>query len=191
MPPPAFTVTSVPDHLPPILFFLMLSPRAKRAQSHCVSQARSYKPAMSPEFQSRFTVLEDDFAIAHLVADADPSLRELGPLGHIRDLGRRLPELPEAEKTDVNLVRGCISKAWLVVEPSLDGIMHFHGNAEAETTRGLIAILMQLLNGLPFSDIREFDVRDTWAKLHITEGLSSRRTGGVLAMVDRLKAAVA
>ncbi|MEI9904025.1 MAG: SufE family protein [Asticcacaulis sp.] len=55
--------------------------------------------------------------------------------------------------------------------------------------RGLIAILMDLLNGLPFSDVLGFDVRATLTALNLADNLGSQRTNGLLSMVERLKRA--
>ena len=60
-----------------------------------------------------------------------------------------------------------------------------------DLVKGLIAVLIRLLDGLPYSEIQDFSIRDTLAKLGLNEALSSQRTNGLMSMVERLKRATA
>lgn len=137
---------------------------------------------MSPEFQARLSELHDTFDLLD-----DWELR----LQHVIDLGRDLPPLQPEERTDATRVLGCASKVWLVVDGPADGSLHFRAESDAFIVKGLIAILMALLNGLPFSDILAFDVRATLTALNLADNLGSQRTNGLLSMVERLKRAAA
>ncbi len=141
---------------------------------------------MSPEFQSRLNDLLDEF---ELFDDWEERYR------YIIDLGKDLTPLKPEEKTDATKVLGCASQVWLVMDPppggGSDGILRFRGESDAFIVRGLIAVLIRLLNGLPYSAIQDFSIRDTLAKLGLNEALSSQRTNGLMSMVERLKKATA
>ncbi len=135
---------------------------------------------MSPEYQTRLTDLTDEF---DLFDDWEERYR------YIIDLGKDLPPLKPEERTDATRVLGCASQVWLVID-SVDGALQFRGESDAFIVKGLIAVLVRLLNGLPVDDIREFSVRELLDRLGLNEALSSQRTNGLMSMVERLKKAV-
>ena len=110
---------------------------------------------------------------------------------YIIDLGKDLAPLSEDEKTEATRVRGCASQVWLVMDPAPEGVLRFRGDSDAFIVRGLIAVLIRLLNGLPYSEIQDFSIRDTLSRLGLDEALSSQRTNGLMSMVERLKRATA
>ena len=134
------------------------------------------------EFQARLTDLLDEF---DLFDDWEDRYR------YIIDLGKDLTPLKPEEKTAATKVLGCASQVWLVIDNAPAGILRFRGESDAFIVRGLIAVLIRLLDGLPYSDIQDFSIRDTLAKLGLNEALSSQRTNGLMSMVERLKKATA
>ncbi|MFM8939726.1 MAG: SufE family protein, partial [Phenylobacterium sp.] len=97
---------------------------------------------------------------------------------HVIDLGRTLAPLDEAERTEVNRVRGCASQVWLVTEPQADGSLTFRGDSDAHIVRGLIALLLGLVSGLPAREIAAFDAKEALNRLGLSGHLSSQRTNG-------------
>ena len=49
---------------------------------------------------------------------------------YLIDMGRRLPELPEADRSEANRIRGCQSQVWFVSEER-DGRLYFRAISEA------------------------------------------------------------
>lgn len=142
-----------------------------------------YIPGMSAaDFQSRLSDLLDEF---ELFDDWEERYR------YIIDLGKDLPSLKPEEKTDATRVLGCASQVWLVIDAAPDGVLRFRGESDAFIVKGLIAVLMRLLNGLSFADIQAFSIRETLHRLGLDEALSSQRTNGLISMVERLKRAAA
>jgi len=135
-----------------------------------------------PEFQARLNDLLDEF---ELFDDWEERYR------YIIDLGKDLAPLKPEEKTDATKVLGCASQVWLVMDAGPEGILRFRGESDAFIVKGLIAVLIRLLDGLPYSEIQNFSIRDTLAKLGLNEALSSQRTNGLMSMVERLKKATA
>ncbi|ESQ79658.1 SufE family protein [Asticcacaulis sp. YBE204] len=134
---------------------------------------------MTDSFDTRLNDLLEEF---ELFDDWEERYR------YIIDMGRALAPLADAEKTEATRVRGCASQVWLVMDDGPEGTLNFRGESDAHIVKGLIAILVRLLNGLPLSEIRDFSIRDTLTKLGLDEALSSQRTNGLISMVERLKA---
>ena len=134
------------------------------------------------EFQARLNDLLDAF---ELFDDWEDRYR------YIIDLGKDLAPLKPEEKTSATKVLGCASQVWLVIDEATPGILRFRGESDAFIVKGLIAVLIRLLDGLAYSDIQDFSIRDTLAKLGLNEALSSQRTNGLMSMVERLKKATA
>ena len=106
---------------------------------------------------------------------------------HIIDLGRNLPEFDEKHKTEANLVRGCMSKVWLVYEKQ-DGKIIFRGNSDAHIVRGLVAIIIMIFSGKTPKQIRDTDATSILTDLGLSQHLSPMRTNGLFSMVERIKA---
>ncbi len=104
----------------------------------------------------------------------------------IIDLGKTLPPLDEACKTPANLVRGCQSQVWLVVEMR-GATMHFSIDSDAQIVRGLIAIVLAALQDKPPEEIRTFDMEGLFAQLDLLSHLSQTRGNGLRAMVARIR----
>ena len=138
-------------------------------------------PPMSPEYQSRLTDLTDEF---DLFDDWEERYR------YIIDLGKDLTPLAPEERSDATRVLGCASQVWLVID-STEETLQFRGESDAFIVKGLIAVLIRVLDGLPVDDIREFSVREFLDRLGLNEALSSQRTNGLMSMVERLKKATA
>src|SRR3954469_23510300 len=68
---------------------------------------------------------------------------------YLIELGRKLPPMPDAQKTEASKVRGCMSQVWLTgeVKPGAPTRLEFRGDSDAHIVRGLIAILFALTSG--------------------------------------------
>ena len=106
---------------------------------------------------------------------------------YVIDLGRTLAPLSDAERSDVNKVRGCASQVWLVTEPDPGGRLTFRGDSDAHIVRGLIAILLRLYSGRPAAEILAFDARAAFERLGLSGALSAQRSNGLFSMVERIR----
>ena len=106
----------------------------------------------------------------------------------IIDLGRALPALDEADKTEDRLVRGCQSLVWLV--SSFDtghGTLHLAIDSDAHIVRGLIAIVLAACNDHTPEQILDFDMESLFTELDLMAHLSPTRGNGLRAMVARIR----
>lgn len=103
-------------------------------------------------------------------------------LKFIIGLGRNMPPMDPKLKIDQFLVRGCISKAWLVPEFK-DGSVTFHADSEAMTVKGIMSVLLEVLDGLTPQQILEED-GTFLAEVGITEHLSMNRRNGLANFLE-------
>lgn len=105
---------------------------------------------------------------------------------HVIDLGKEMNPLDDALKVPATKVDGCASQVWL--HPRIEGgVFSFDGDSDAMIVRGLIAVLRCLYNGLSLSDVLAVDARAEMERLGMNEHLSSQRSNGLRAMIERIR----
>ncbi len=105
---------------------------------------------------------------------------------YIIDLGKDLPAMDDALKTDERLVRGCQSQVWLV-DDAEGGQIRFQADSDAHIVRGLLAIVLAAYNGKTRQQILDFDTEAYFSQLDLVKHLSPTRGNGLRAMVARIK----
>jgi len=110
---------------------------------------------------------------------------------YVIELGRALPPLPEAARTEANRVRGCASQVWLATEVNgaTDGAaprLIFKGDSDAHIVRGLIAILFAIYSGRCADEILRTDAQGVFRRLGLAEHLTPQRSNGFASMVERI-----
>lgn len=108
------------------------------------------------------------------------------------DLGRDLPEFPEAERNEENRVRGCTSRVWLTSRLEGDPQrLVLEGDSDAHIVKGLVAVVLSMYSGKTASEILAIDARATLGKLGLEAHLSPMRTNGLYSMVERIRSIAA
>lgn len=105
---------------------------------------------------------------------------------YIIELGQALPPLDESEKNAATRVNGCVSQVWLVTERHGDRLS-YRGESDAMIVRGLAAILIALYSDRPAREIAETDAIAMFDELGLREHLSTQRSNGLVAMVNRIR----
>lgn len=108
-------------------------------------------------------------------------------LGYVLDLGRALPKLAEAERTEANKVRGCSSQVWVVSGRTDDGRLVFRAESDARIPQGLIAVLLKLYSGRMPAEIMALDPQVAVERLKLGSMLTSQRANGLASMVERIR----
>lgn len=106
---------------------------------------------------------------------------------YIIELGRELPPLDAAQRTDEHLVRGCQSQVWLASQQR-DGRLFFAADSDAFIVKGLLAVVLAAYNGKRPAEIRDFDIEQYFEQLNLIKHLSVTRGNGLRAMVKRIQA---
>jgi cysteine desulfuration protein SufE len=104
---------------------------------------------------------------------------------YIIDLGKELPIIDPLKKTDDRLIEGCQSKVWLDAEV-IDGTMHFTADSDAIITKGIIGLLIRVLNEQTPEAVATADLFFI-QKIGLQEHLSPTRSNGLVGMVKKLK----
>jgi cysteine desulfuration protein SufE len=104
----------------------------------------------------------------------------------IIDLGKELPGLPDVDKTEDHLIRGCQSQVWLTYE-STDEQLRFNMDSDAHIVRGLIAVVLIAIQNRSAADIQQLDIEKIFSQLDLLAHLSVTRGNGLRAMVSRVK----
>jgi cysteine desulfuration protein SufE len=110
---------------------------------------------------------------------------------YVIDLGRELPPFPESERTEANKVRGCASQVWLATRhaaPEGRPRLFFRGDSDALIVKGLVAIVIALFDGKTPEEIRSIDAEALFSQLDLRAHLTTQRSNGLRALVDRIKA---
>ncbi|MFT4024126.1 MAG: SufE family protein [Flavihumibacter sp.] len=105
---------------------------------------------------------------------------------HIIQMGKDLPLIDPALKTDDRLIRGCQSRVWLQAEMK-DGKLYFTADSDAVITRGLVSMVVDVLSGQTPADIAEADIYFIDA-IGLRSHLSLTRSNGLLSMLRQIKA---
>ncbi|WP_313117907.1 SufE family protein [Ectopseudomonas guguanensis] len=100
--------------------------------------------------------------------------------------GERLEPLSDAERIDENRVHGCESLVWLVAERR-DGRLHFRAGSDARLLRGLLAVLLVRVEGLPRAELASVDLVDWFEQLGLQRQLSPSRSNGLNAVLQRMR----
>ncbi|HTJ57651.1 MAG TPA: SufE family protein [Devosiaceae bacterium] len=109
---------------------------------------------------------------------------------YIIELGQALPPLEPEERNATNKVNGCASQVWLVSEEKQANgqpVLTYRGESDAMIVRGLVAILVALYSGRPVREIAEIDAIAVFDRLGLREHLSTQRSNGLVAMVNRIR----
>ena len=101
------------------------------------------------------------------------------------DLGNELDVLNEKYKTESNLINGCQSRVWLQCD-YIDGKLVFTADSDALIVKGIIALLIRVINNHTPQEILDADLYFI-DKIGLKDHLSPTRSNGLLAMVKQVR----
>lgn len=106
--------------------------------------------------------------------------------GYIIDLGNALEPLPEELKTPDRLIEGCQSRVWLDATMDDNGLVHFRADSDAIIVKGIISMLVSVLDGQKPDDILRADLHFI-DEIGLSRHLSPTRSNGLVAMVKQMR----
>lgn len=104
---------------------------------------------------------------------------------YLIDMGRRLPDLADDEKTEANKIKGCQSQVWFVAEPRGERL-EFRAISDAAIVSGLIALLLRIYSGRMPADILATPP-DFVEALGLGSHLSPTRSNGLDSMLKAIR----
>ena len=103
-----------------------------------------------------------DRIVERLGASGDPKRR----YEYVLWLAKKLEPLPDDLRQDSHKVRGCVSQVY-VVGSLTDGHLHWQGDSDAQITKGLLALLIEGMEGLTPAQVATIEsVAGPDGKLH-------------------------
>lgn len=101
-------------------------------------------------------------------------------------LSKNLQRLPDSDKTEANKVKGCESAVWLV-EQQENGICTFQADSDAKLMRGVLVVILGLVNGLSKAELQSMDLASELSHFNLSSYLTSSRTNGVLGILKQVQ----
>lgn len=104
---------------------------------------------------------------------------------YIIELGKDLPLIDPALKTDDHIIKGCQSQVWL--DAKFDGgKVSFTADSDAIITKGIISLLVRVLSDATPQEILDADLKFI-DDIGLKEHLSPTRSNGLLSMIKQMK----
>ena len=104
---------------------------------------------------------------------------------YIMELGQKLPTMPEEDKTEENVVKGCQSKVWLTSDLENDKV-YFFADSNTAITKGLVSLLSRIFNGQTPDNILSADLY-FMHKIGMERFIGTQRSNGFAAMIKQMK----
>jgi cysteine desulfuration protein SufE len=123
-----------------------------------------------------------DQIVERLKSTADPKRR----YEYVLWLAKKLQPLPEEFRTDAFKVKGCVSQVY-VVGQLVEGKLHWQGDSDAAITKGLLALLIEGLEGLDPATAAAIDA-SVLADTGLQASLTPSRANGFLNILRLMQA---
>lgn len=109
----------------------------------------------------------------------------MGKYEYLIEQGDAVPPIDERYKTDEYKIRGCQSQVWVRADRK-NGLISYTGDSDAKITKGLVALLIRVLDKQPPEAVVRADL-DFIDQIGMKEHLSPNRQNGLSAMIDQMK----
>lgn len=106
-------------------------------------------------------------------------------LSAVVDDARKMPALPDIERTETNRVKGCVSQAWIAAELR-DGRCYFRGDADSPLVRGLLKLICELYNGATAAEVSATEPV-LFEELGLARNLSPTRLNGLRSVRAKIR----
>lgn len=104
---------------------------------------------------------------------------------YLIELGKDLKVIDEKYKVQNNLINGCQSRVWLHAFYE-DGKVSFSADSDAVITKGLVSLMIRVLDGQTPDDILSADLAFL-EEIGLKEHLSPTRSNGLTSMIKQMK----
>lgn len=125
--------------------------------------------------------IQDEIVSEFALLDGDMEMTVF----YIMELGQKLPDMPESEKTEENIVKGCQSKVWLTAKLEQDRVF-FKADSNTAITKGLVSLLIRIFNGQRPDDILKADLY-FMNRIGMDRFIGTQRSNGFAAMIKQMK----
>ncbi|WNC70889.1 SufS family cysteine desulfurase [Thalassotalea psychrophila] len=157
----------------------------KQLQALCLGESApqsSTNTHIENEQYSKFITQEQVLTLFSKATSWDLKHRE------IMLLSKQLTRLNKEHRQPQDLISGCESDAWLVVNfNTTTSKLSFQADSNAKVIRGLMVIILSVYQHKTAAQIHDFDIEEYFQVLGLMQHLSPSRGNGIKAIVERIK----
>jgi cysteine desulfuration protein SufE len=125
--------------------------------------------------------IQDEIINEFSLLDGDMEMTVL----YVMELGQKLPEMKEVDKTEDNIVKGCQSKVWMIAQLK-DGKMQFSSDSNTAITKGLVSLLVRIFSGQEPGAILNADLY-FMKEIGMERFIGTQRSNGFASMIKQIK----
>ena len=111
----------------------------------------------------------------------------LDMIAYLIDIGKGTHNMKDKEKSNDNIIRGCTSKAWMIVLKLSDGGYCIRTDSDSHIVSGLLYLLSLSVNNQSKNFIDDVDAIEILNSIGLDGKITSQRTNGFLSAVYTLK----
>ena len=104
---------------------------------------------------------------------------------YLMELGQKLPLMPETDKVEDHIVKGCQSKVWLTAEMKHERIF-FVADSNTAITKGLVSLLIRIFSGHLPEEILNEELY-FMHKIGMERFIGTQRSYGFASMINKMK----
>ena len=104
---------------------------------------------------------------------------------YLISLGQELEPIDPQHRTERYLINGCQSRVWVDARTE-NGKVYYSADSDAIITKGIIALLIRVLNGRTPQEIIDTELYFI-DEIGLSENLSPTRSNGLAAMVKQMR----
>ena len=104
---------------------------------------------------------------------------------YLIELSQTLPAIVPEHRTEEYVIKGCQSRVWVDAKIE-EGKVYYSADSDAIITKGIIALLIRVMNGRTPQEIVDMDLYFIDA-IGLSENLSPTRSNGLVAMIKQMK----
>lgn len=127
------------------------------------------------------TAIQDEIISDFTLLDDDAEMKVL----YVMELGQKLGPMPEKDKTDENIVKGCQSRVWLTARLETDRV-YFTADSNTAITKGLVSLLIRIYNGQRPDAVLASDLYFMSA-IGMERFIGTQRSNGFSSMIRQMK----
>lgn len=105
---------------------------------------------------------------------------------YLISLSEQLPPIVPEHRTDCYQINGCQSRVWIDARLDEEGRMRFEADSDAIITKGIIALLIRVLDGRTPQEVLDTELYFIDA-IGLSANLSPTRANGLAAMVKQMR----
>ena len=124
---------------------------------------------------------QDEIIEAFAMLDGDVEMANF----YLMELGQKLAPLPDGDKVEENVVKGCQSKVWLKTDMD-QGCIVYRADSNTAITKGLVSLLVNILSGEKADDIIHADLYFIH-RIGMDRFIGTQRSNGFAAMIKQMK----